>query len=165
LLFTPLAFITTFPVVAPVGTDVTIDVAVQLAGVAVVPLNVTAPVDPKLVPDIVTGAPTGPDVGDKPVMLGAGSTVNATPLLFIPLDVTTTFPVVAPVGTITTIDVAAQLKIVVAAVVLNFSVPCVVPKFAPVIVTDAPTAPDVGDKAVMLGATVNATPLLFTPLA
>jgi hypothetical protein len=45
--------------------------------------------------------------------------------------------------------------------------PCVDPKFVPVIVTDAPTAPDVGDRLVMLGAdtTVNDDPLLFTPLA
>ena len=46
-------------------------------------------------------------------------------------------------------------------------VPCVDPKFAPVIVTEAPTARVVGDRLVMLGAatTVNVTPLLFTPLA
>src|SRR5260221_3735084 len=57
---------------------------------------------------------------------------------------------------------------VVAAVPLNFTVlvPCVVPKFVPVIVTDEPTAPDVGDRLVMLGAatTVNEGPLLVTPL-
>jgi hypothetical protein len=165
LLFTPLTFTTTLPVVAQAGTAVTIEVDVQLVVAAVVPLNVTAPVDPKLAPEIVTDAPTVPDVGDKAVMLGTGTTVNASPLLFIPLAVTTTFPLVAPVGTVATIDVAVQLAMVVAVVVLNFSVPCVVPKFAPVIVTDAPTAPVVGDKLVMLGATVNAFPLLFTPLA
>ena len=42
---------------------------------------------------------------------------------------------------------------------------CVDPKFNPVIVTDAPTAPDVGDRLVILGNTVNDTPLLSTPLA
>jgi hypothetical protein len=38
---------------------------------------------------------------------------------------------------------------------------------APVIVTEAPTAPEVGERLVMPGAatTVNDTPLLFTPLA
>jgi hypothetical protein len=41
----------------------------------------------------------------------------------------------------------------------------VVPKFVPVIVTDAPTAPVVGDRLVMFGATVNDDPLLSTPLA
>src|SRR5271157_781453 len=102
-------------------------------------------------------------------MFGAATTVNEEPLLATPLTVTTTFPVVAPVGTVATIDVEPQLVIVVAVVVLNFTVlvPWVVPKFVPVIVTDAPTAPVVGDRLVMLGAgtTVNDDPLLFTPLA
>jgi hypothetical protein len=161
------------PVVAPVGTVATIDVAVQLPiEVAAVPLNFTVLVPcvvPKFVPVIVTGAPTAPVVGDKLVMLGAATTVNEEPLLATPLTVTTTLPVVALVGTVATIDVAPQLVIVVAVVVLNFTelVPWVVPKFVPVIVTDAPTAPDVGDRLVMLGvgSTVNATPLLSTPLA
>jgi hypothetical protein len=173
LLFTPLAFTTTLPVVAPAGTAATIEVAFQLViVVAVVPLNVTVLVpcvEPKFVPVIVTDAPTSPVVGDKLVMLGAATTVKLTPLLFTPLAFTTTFPVVAPVGTIATIDVALQLVIVVAVVVLNDMepVPWVEPKFVPVIVTDAPTAPVVGDKLVMLGAatTVKLTPLLFTPLA
>ena len=42
-------------------------------------------------------------------------------------------------------------------------VPCVAPKFVPVMVTDVPTGPEVGDKLVMLGAgvvTVNVCPLL-----
>ena len=44
-------------------------------------------------------------------------------------------------------------------------VPCVDPKFVPVIVTDAPTAPLVGDSDVIVGGgvTVNVTPLLATP--
>ena len=44
-------------------------------------------------------------------------------------------------------------------------VPCVDPKFVPVIVTDAPTAPLVGDSDVIVavGTTVNVTPLLATP--
>ena len=71
-------------------------------------------------------------------------------------------------GTGATIEVALQL-VGVAVVVLNFSVlvPWVVPKFVPVIVTEAPTAPVVGDRLVMLGAatTVKLTPLLSTPLA
>src|SRR5208282_5700516 len=173
LLFTPLAFTTTLPVVAPVGTVATIDVALQLPiVVTAVPLKLTVPVpwvEPKFVPVIVTDAPTAPEVGDKLVTPGAATTVNETPLLFTPLAFTTTLPVVAPVGTVATIDVALQLPIVVTAVPLNFTVlvPWVEPKFAPVIVTDAPTAPVVGDKLVMLGAatTVNDTPLLFTPLA
>jgi hypothetical protein len=120
------------------------------------------------VPVMVTDAPTAPVVGDKLVMLGAATTVNDDPLLSTPLACTTTLPVVAPVGTGNMIDVALQL-LGVPAVPLNFTVlvPWVEPKFVPVIVTDAPTAPLVGDKLVMLGAatTVNDDPLLSTPLA
>ena len=140
--------------------------------VAAVPLNLTVLVpcvEPKFVPVIVTDVPTAPEVGDRLVMLGVASTVKLTPLLAAPDTVTTTLPVVAPVGTVTTIDVALQLVIAVAVVVLNFTVlvPCVALKFVPVIVTDAPTAPDVSDRLVMLGVgtTVNGEPLLSTPLA
>jgi hypothetical protein len=171
LLFTPLAFTTTLPVVAPVGTVATIDVAFQLVMlVAVVPLNLTVFVpwdEPKFDPEIVTEAPTAPEIGDTLTMLGAGTTVNDTPLLFTPLAFTTTLPVVAPVGTVTTIDVALQLLIVAAAVPLKLTdpVPWVEPKFDPVIVTEAPTAPEGGDTLVMLGAgkTVKLTPLLALP--
>ena len=38
--------------------------------------------------------------------------------------------------------------------------PWVDPKFVPVIVTDAPTAPDVGDKPVMVGPALNAAKIL-----
>jgi hypothetical protein len=140
-----------------VGTSTTIEVALQLViVVAVVVLNFTVLlpcVAPKLVPVIVTDAPTAPVVGDKLVILGAAATVNDLPLLATPLTVTTTFPVVAPVGTGATIDVALQL-VGVAVVPLNFTVllPFVAPKFVPVMVIDAPTAPKVGDRLVILGA-------------
>jgi hypothetical protein len=119
LLATPLAVTTTLPVVAPVGTGATIEVALQLVGVAVVPLNLTVPwLEPKFVPVIVTDVPTAPDVGERLVMLGAATTVNADPLLPTPPAVTTTLPVVAPIGTGATIEVALQL-VGVAAVPLN----------------------------------------------
>ena len=123
LLLTPLAFTIRLPVVAPVGTVVLIDVAVQLDTVAAVPLNVTLPwVELKFVPVIVTDAPTAPAIGDRLVMLGVGKTVKDTPLLDDPLTVTTTLPVVAPVGTTATIDVVLQLVMLVAVVPLNFTV-------------------------------------------
>ena len=133
-------------------------VALQLViAVAATPLNVSVPVpwvEPKLVPVTVTGAPTAPDVGDKLVILGAATTVKVLLLLAVPLTVTTTLPVVAPVGTVATTEVAAQLAIAVAFVELNFTVlvPWVDPKFVPVIVTEAPTAPVVGDTLVIVGA-------------
>jgi hypothetical protein len=131
-------------------------VALQLVGVAVVPLNLTVPLpwlDPKLVPVIVTEAPTAPDVGERLVMCGAGTTVKFTPLLDLFETVTTTLPVVAPVGTVATMLVALQLAAV-AVVPLNLTVlvPCVDPKFDPEIVTEAPTAPALGDRLEMVGA-------------
>src|SRR5260370_2755113 len=131
-------------------------VALQLVGVAAVPLNLTVFVpwlDPKLLPVIVTGAPTTPDAGLKLVILGVETvvTVKATPLLAVPPTVTTTFPLVAPAGTGTTMLVALQL-VGVAAVPLNFTVlvPCVEPKFVPVILIPVPTLPHTGFKLVIL---------------
>src|SRR5439155_107790 len=120
----------------------------------------------KFVPVIVTDAPTAPLVGDSDVIVAVGTTVNAMPLLATPPTVTVTFPVVAPLGTVAT-TLVADHDDGVAVVPLNFTVlvPCVAPKFVPVIVTDAPTAPLVGDSDVIVavGTTVNAMPLLATP--
>jgi len=120
--------------------------------VAAVPLNVTPPwLDPKLVPVIVTEVPIGPDVGDKLEMLGAGTTVKLTPLLATPPTVTTTLPVVAPVGTVA-VMLAAPQELVLAVVPLNCTVPALLPKFEPAITMDDPTAPLFGVRLVMLGA-------------
>jgi hypothetical protein len=168
LLAIPLTVTTTLPEVAPVGTGATIEVALQLVGVAAVLLKVTVLVPwvaPKFVPVMVTEVPTGPEVGDRLVMLGAGETVKVTPLLATVFTVTTTLPEVAPLGTGATIEVALQL-VGVAAVPLKVTVlvPWVEPKFAPLMVTEVPTGPEVGDRLVMLGAdeTVKVTPLLAT---
>jgi hypothetical protein len=169
LLVTPLAFTTTFPVVAPLGTGTTMLVAFQLVGGASVPLNVTVLVPcaaPKFVPVIVTEVPTTPEVTDKLLMLGAGTTVKLTPLLAAPATVTTTFPVVAPDGT--GAPMANELQLVgVVGVPLKVTVlePWLAPKFVPSMVTAAPTAPVVGDRLVIPGRTVNAAPLLATPFA
>ena len=62
-------------------------VALQLVGVADVPLNLTVllPWDaPKFAPVMVTDVPTNPDVGFRLLMLGAGPalfTVTGTPAL------------------------------------------------------------------------------------
>jgi hypothetical protein len=171
LLFAPLAYTTTFPVVAPAGTVVATLPALQLVAVARVPLNVTMPlpwVEPKLLPEIVTGVPTTPDETLRPLMLGLPSTVKLLALLFTPLAKTTTFPVVAPAGTVATMLLAPQL-LTAAAVPLNLTVPLpwLDPKLLPAIVTVAVTAPEVGDTLVMVGAetTEKLTPLVFTPLA
>jgi len=111
------------PVVAALGTVTAMLVPLHVVTVALVPLNVTVPVpcvELNPVPVIVTAVPTGPELTDRLVILGAATTVKLTPLLAVPA-VTTTLPVVAPVGTGTTIDVALQL-VGVAVVVLNLTV-------------------------------------------
>src|SRR2546428_1249782 len=169
LLATPPTVTTTLPVAAPVGTGAVMLDAVQLVGVAAVPLNLTVLVpwvEPKFVPVIVTEVPTEPEAGFKLVMLGGGTmTVKVTPLLATPPTVTTTFPVVAPLGTGTAMLVALQL-VGVAVVPLNLTVlvPWVEPKFVPVIVTEVPTGPEAGFKLVMLGGTDTGFAVKFTPV-
>ena len=92
-------------------------------------------------------------------------TVNGTPLLATPPTVTTTFPVVAPLGTGATMLVALQLEGV-AAVPLKVTVlvPRVAPKFAPAMVTGVPTGPDVGFKLVMLGVELWTTVIVAWPV-
>jgi hypothetical protein len=145
-------------VVAPLGTGTTMLLALQLVGVATIPLKRTRLVpcvDPKFAPLIVTVLPTGPDTRDRLVMLGATAavTVNVALLLATPPTVTMTLPVVAPLGTLTAILVALQL-VGAATVPLNRTLlaPCVEPKFAPLIVTVVPTAPADGDTPLMVGA-------------
>jgi hypothetical protein len=161
MLATPPTLTTTLPVVAPDGTGTTIRVADQLDGVAAVPLNVTLLVlcvAPKFAPVMVTDVPTGPLVGAILVRVGGLVTVYVSPLLAAPLTVTSTLPVVAPLGTDTTILVADQLDGV-AGVPLNVTVLvlCVAPKFVPVIVTDVPTAPLAGARLVSVGLGVPGT--------
>lgn len=169
LLTTPPTVTTTFPLVAPAGTSATMLVAVQLAGMAAVPLNVSVLppcLPPKLAPLIVTKVPVTPEVGLRLSITGVVATVKAVPLLGNPPTVTTTFPLVAPAGTGTAMLLALQL-VGVAAVPLNFTLllPWVAPKLAPVMVTMVPIEPAVGLKLLMTGAedTVNAAPLLANP--
>jgi hypothetical protein len=164
-LLTPLAWTTTFPVVAPVGTVVAMLVALQVPIVATFPLlKVTVPVPwvaTKPVPEIVTDIPIPAELGEKPVMLGAATTVKLIPLLAFPETVTTIFPLVAPEGTVVTMLVVLQL-VAVAAVPLNLIVlvPWVDPNVVPVKVTEAPTAPVEVERLVMFGITVKLFPLL-----
>ena len=157
------------PVAAVAGTVATMLVFDQLVVVATTPLNVTVLlpfVAPKFVPVMVTELPVVPLVGERLVMFGGMRTVKVTPLLASPPTVTTTLPVVAPVGTGTTMLVADQLEGV-ACVPLNVTVlvPFVAPKSEPAIVTDVPTGPLVGDRLVMFGGTVtvNGSALLADP--
>jgi hypothetical protein len=110
-------------------------------------------VAPKFAPEIVTDAPTAPEPGLNFAILGAsGIILKLAPLLACPATVTTTFPVTAPVGTGTTMLVPLQLfGAAFTPVKVTVLVPCVAPKFAPEIVTNAPTAPEPGLRLVMFG--------------
>jgi hypothetical protein len=160
LLATPLIVTTTFPLVAPAGTGTTMLLALQLVGVAATPLNVTVLepcVAPNPDPEIVTVLPTAPEAGVRLVM--AGTTLYEKPLLDTPATVTTREPLVAAAGMVTTILVLLQL-VDVAAAPLKVTVlaPWVAPKPDPVMVTEPPTAPDVGETLVISGVTVNVNP-------
>src|SRR5882762_8736812 len=88
-------------------------------------------------------------------MGGTFPTVKLTPLLGCALTVTTTLPVVAPVGTGAVMLVAPH-AVGVAAVPLNVTVllPWEAPKFAPAMETEVPTGPVAGLRLVMDGAGV-----------
>jgi len=119
----------------------------------------------KLVPAIVTVAPTGPLVGLKLVI--AGVTVKLALLVAVkPATATVIVPVVAPDGTTTTNCVVVAVETV-AAVPLNLTVLLVLVelKFVPVIVTEAPTAPPRGLKLAIAGATVKLVLLVAVRLA
>ena len=103
-----------------------------------------------MAPAMVMDVPTVPEYGVKLEMLGGTTIVKFTALLAKLPTVTITFPVVAPAGTGTAILVAVQL-VGVAAAPLNATVllpPCVAPKPDPVIVTEVPTPPKLGDRPV-----------------
>jgi hypothetical protein len=151
--------------------NVTMLASLQLVTPSAVPFSVTvlAPgAAPKFLPAIVTAEPYKPEVGLSVLMTGAGR-VKFTLLLTSPPTVTVIALVAcSPTGAETTMLVALQL-VGKATMPLNVTVllPCAEPKFAPAIVTEAPTDADAGFRLEILGAaagTVNAIPLLACPL-
>src|SRR5581483_913605 len=119
-----------------------------------VPLNFTAEAEVKFAPAMLTFVPTGPLVGEKLEMVGAGAepvTVKLVALVTMPPPAITAIgPVEAPVGTVAVIlmselmvkEALRPLKVTLAAVV----------KPEPLMVTPAPTAPLPGEKLVRVGA-------------
>ena len=155
LLGTPATVTITLPVVAPVATSPVIDVADQLVTVIAVPFTVTVLlpwVSPKFRPEICTGEPVSPLVGDTLAISGVGRTVNSTRLLPTPPTSTTILPVVS-FGTATTILVGDQL-VTVAALWFRRTVlaPWIAPKPEPTIVKENPTGPELGDKDAISGS-------------
>src|SRR5207302_1577717 len=99
------------PLEAPAGTVAWIAVGELTAKLALVPLNRTAVAPVKFVPLIVTLVPAGPLPGVKLVIVGGGSetvTVKLPALLAVPPAVVTlSGPVVAPLGPVAVIALAA----------------------------------------------------------
>ena len=97
-------------------------------------------------------------------MLGVGRDVKFRLLLAFPAAVTTTGPVLAPMGTGTVIWESLQL-LGEATVPLKVTVPepWARPKVVPVMDTVEPTGAEDGDKLMMFGTTVKFTLLLFIP--
>jgi len=147
------------PVIAPLGTVAWSAVSETTVKDALVPPNVTRVVPVKLVPPIVTFTPTGPLVGAKDEMVGAGGvTLKAVALVAVPPGaVTLIVPVDAPAGTVAAIDVS-EPTVNDALVPANLTLVAPV-KLVPVIVTLVPTGPLVGlNDAIVGGAGVVVDP-------
>jgi hypothetical protein len=146
------------PVCVPLATVAEIFVlesTVKLSAALFPNLTAVAPV--KFVPSITTSAPTGPEVGENDVIVGAPAAVTVKFWALVPVPpgvVTLIFPVVAPEGTVAVICVSVLTVNVVAAVLLNVTAVAPV-KLVPVITTEVPTGPLVGLKLVTVGAPPN----------
>ena len=153
------------PVEAPAGTVAVIEVALTPVKSAGMPSNVTVVAPLKPVPEIVTRVPTGPDVGEKPVMAGGGtiSTVKVAALLTSPPGcVTPILPVNAPLGTIAVICVD-ELTVYVPAEAPPKVTPVALLNPLPVMVTTVPTGPLIGLKPLIAGMTSKAVVLTPVP--
>jgi len=120
----------------------------------------TVPVNPSTAAmEIVAGELVVPscaliDEGETETEKSGMRTVKRIPLLLHPPTVTITFPVVAPLGTVTVMLVALQAFAVPADMPLNVTVlsPWDVPKLVPVSVTVEPITPEVTLRLVSTGA-------------
>lgn len=148
------------PLVAPAGTVVVNDVVLAAVTTAVVPLNFTVfwvGVELKPVPVRVTVAPIGPDMGEKPVSVGAGITVKAVFVVAVwLLTVMLIGPFEAPVGTMA-VTAFADAAVTVATTPLNLTTfsESVALKLVPESVTVVPTDPDGGVNPVIVGGGVG----------
>jgi hypothetical protein len=144
------------------GTETTRLVLLQLAiGVEAPPMvTVLAPwLAPKLVPVMVTWAPTGPESGATAVIPGVTLKLNV--LLEDPSTVTTTGALPKPRlgGTITTILVSLQLVAVAATPpMVIVLVPCDGLKLVPAMVTKLPTGAWAGEMLLIAGGGLMVIP-------
>jgi hypothetical protein len=142
-----------FPVIAPVGTVAVIFVGESTVKFAETPWNVTLVAPVKFVPVIVTDVPTGALVGEKEVTVGLAEavTVKCWELVAVPSGVVTLIgPVVASEGTVALILVF-EVALKVADTPLNVTLVAAI-RSVPVIVTDVPTGPLIGENEEIVGA-------------
>jgi len=156
------------PVVAPLGTVAWISESESTVKLAAVLLKVTTMAPVNLEPRMSTLVPTGPVVGVKELMAGAG-TAKEDELEPLPFGVHTEIgPVVAPLGTVAWISESeSTVKFVVVAPPKPTEVAAV--KFDPRMSTLVPTGPPVGVNELTVGAnsgwmTVKEDELLPLPL-
>jgi len=120
----------------------------------------------KFVPEIVTGAPSGPVAGSKALIVGGGGITTKLDALAAkpPGVVTAMLPVVAPAGTRAMICKAVSELIVVAGAPPNVTL-LAFERFVPLIVTLVPTTPLLGEKLPTVGGwiTVKAVALDVEP--
>lgn len=108
-----------------------------------------------MVPLMMTDVPTGPDVGEKPVIPGV--TVNVALLLETPETVTITAAGPSPrlEGMPTPMLLLLQLVgVTLSPPMVTLLEPCVAPKSLPLMVTAVPTGPEEGDRLLMPGVKV-----------
>lgn len=145
------------PLVAPLGTVAVICVPELTEKLAFKPLKNTVDAPVKSVPVITTLVPTGPEVGVKLVMVGAGGVVIVKSVLLVatpPGVMTVIGPVVAPAGTLNTLiceSVTTEKLNWLTGTPLNRTALAPV-KLVPLICTLEPGTPLVGENVVMVGA-------------
>ena len=148
------------PDVAPAGTVAVIWLSLSTENAAAVPLNFTAVAPVRLLPVMVTLAPTCPLVGVNDVSVGAGlATVKLALLVAVPPGVVRLIgPLEAPAGTVAVIWLSLLTEKA-AVVPLNFTAVAPV-RLLPLRVTLVPAGPLVGANDVSVGAGVVVPPEL-----
>ena len=142
------------PVVAPIGTVAVSLMVLGTTKLAETPLNCTDVTPVKRAPLMVTDIPAGPLVGKKLLIVGGVALVTSkVPLLVaVPFDVVRTeiLPSVAFVGTVAVIWLGlTTLKV--ALTPLNLT-ELTFAKLEPLMITNVPRGPLVGEKPLMVGA-------------